>query len=152
MSNQVRCIIGCPIYIHVTGKNKLQYIIIYYVSEHQLPPVIDASHTTPITRVNRNPKLLKLIDWRHCPCFRWVPYIPRLRPQFPGAEPGHTARYLITVTVISLWKQWNNNSTYGMSVIPQEPCSGTLSRLCNLYLRSNQNIKLSLPSIFPIPV
>ena len=29
-----------------------QVIIIYYVSEHQLPHVIDASHTTPTTRVN----------------------------------------------------------------------------------------------------
>jgi len=53
-----------------------QFIIIYYVSEHQLPPIIDASHITPITCANQRPKLLKLICWRHCPCFRWVPYIP----------------------------------------------------------------------------
>ena len=39
-----------------------QFIIINYVSEYQLPPVIGASHTTFITRVNWNPKLLKLID------------------------------------------------------------------------------------------
>ena len=49
--------------MHVSGKdNPLQYIIIYYVSEHQLSPVIDAFHTTPITRVNRGPNLLKLIS------------------------------------------------------------------------------------------
>ena len=77
MSNQVRCNIECPTYIHVSGKNnQLQYIIIYYISEHQFSLVINASHTIPITRVNRGPKLLKLIGWRHCPCFRWVPYIP----------------------------------------------------------------------------
>jgi len=93
MSNQVRCIIRCLTYIHVSGKdNQLQYTIIYYVSEHQLPPVIDTSHTTPITRVNRDPKLLKLISWRHCLYFRWVPYIPGTTAQTPGTEPGPTAR------------------------------------------------------------
>ena len=75
--------------MHVSGKdNPLQYIIIYYVSEHQLPPVIDAFHTTPTTHVNRGSKLLKLIGWRHCPCFRWVRYIPGTMAQTPGAEPG----------------------------------------------------------------
>jgi len=92
-SNQVRCIIGCPTYIHVSGKeNQLQYIIIYYVSEHQLPPVIDASHTTPTTCVNQSPKLLTLIGWRYCPCFRWTPYIPETTSQSPGAELGPTAK------------------------------------------------------------
>jgi len=47
-----------------------QLIIIYYVSEHQLPHIIDVSHTTPITPVNQGPMLLKLIGWRHCPYFR----------------------------------------------------------------------------------
>ena len=42
--------------------NPLTVIIIYYVSEYQLPPVIDASHTTPTTRVNQGPKLLKLTE------------------------------------------------------------------------------------------
>ena len=79
--------------IHVSGKdNQLQYIIIYYVSEHQLPPVIDASHTMPTTRVNQGLTLLKLIGWRHCPYFRWVPYIPRITAQSPGTEPDPTAR------------------------------------------------------------
>ena len=78
--------------IHVSGKdNQLQYIIIYYVSECQLPPVIDTSHTTPITRANRGPKLLKLIGWRR-PYFRWVPYIPETTAQMPGAEPDPSAR------------------------------------------------------------
>ena len=39
-----------------------QFIIINYVSEHQLPHVIDISHTTPITNVNRDSMLWKLID------------------------------------------------------------------------------------------
>ena len=34
---------------------------IQFISEHQLPHVIDASHTTPTTRANQVPKLLKLI-------------------------------------------------------------------------------------------
>jgi len=38
-----------------------QFFIIYYVNEHQLSPVIDTSHITPTTRVNQDPKLLKLI-------------------------------------------------------------------------------------------
>ena len=71
---------------------RIQFFIINYVSEHQLPHVIDASHTTPITHVNQSPKLLKLIGWRHCLCFRWVPCIPGTTAQTPGAEPGPTAR------------------------------------------------------------
>ena len=39
-----------------------QFIIIYYVREHQLSHAVDASHTTPTTRVNQHPKLLKLIE------------------------------------------------------------------------------------------
>ena len=59
-----------------------------YVSEYQLPPVIDVSHTMPTTHVNQGSKLLKLIGWRHCPCFRCVPYIPGTTTQIPGTEPG----------------------------------------------------------------
>ena len=40
---------------------RIRFFIINYVSEHQLSHVIDASHTTPITHVNQDPKLLKLI-------------------------------------------------------------------------------------------
>jgi len=40
----------------------IQFFIINYVSEHQLPHIIDASHATPITRANRGPQLSKLID------------------------------------------------------------------------------------------
>ena len=64
----------------------------YYVNEYQLPPVIDASYTMPTTRVNQDPMLLKLIGWRHCPCFRWVPYISGTTAQMSGAEPGPIAR------------------------------------------------------------
>ena len=39
-----------------------QFIIINYVSEHQLLHAVDAFHTTPTTHVNRNPMLLKLIE------------------------------------------------------------------------------------------
>ena len=49
--------------IHVSSEhNQSQYIIIYYVREHQLPHAVDPSHTTPTTRVNRGPMLLKLIE------------------------------------------------------------------------------------------
>ena len=37
-----------------------QFINIYYVSEHQLPPVIDASHTTATIRVNKGPKFIEI--------------------------------------------------------------------------------------------
>ena len=67
-------------------------MIINYVTEYQLSHVIDASHTTPTTHVNRDRMLLKLIGWRHCPFFRWVPYIPGTTTQTPSAEPGSTAR------------------------------------------------------------
>jgi len=56
------------------------------------PIAADTSHTTLITRDNRGHKLLKLIGWRHCPYFRWVPYIPGTTTQTPGTEPGPTAR------------------------------------------------------------
>ena len=38
-----------------------------------------------------------------------------------------------------------------MSVIPQEPCSGTLSRLRNLYPRSTQNTDAVFSINFPNP-
>ena len=37
---------------------RIQFFIINYVSEYQLSHVIDASHTTPTTRANRDPQLL----------------------------------------------------------------------------------------------
>ena len=76
---------------------------------------------------------------------------PGPRPQFPGTESGRTTRYSVTVTVISLYEQWNSNSIDGMSVIPQEPCSGTLSRLRNLYPRSTQNTDAVSSNNFPNP-
>jgi len=50
--------------------------VINYVSEHQLPHAVDASHTTLTTHINRGSKLLKLIGWRHCLSFKWILYIP----------------------------------------------------------------------------
>ena len=66
--------------------------VINYVSKHQLSHVIDTSYTTPIVRANRGPMLLKLIGWRHRLCFKWVPYIPGITAQTPGAASGPTAR------------------------------------------------------------
>ena len=81
--------------MHVLGiynANVRFSFVINYVSEHQLPPVIDASHTTPITCDNQGPMLLKLIGWIHYLCFKWVPCIYRTTTQTPSAEPGPTAR------------------------------------------------------------
>ena len=83
------------IYVQSGDYSQSQYIMnssVYYVSEHQLPHLIDASHTTPTTRINQGPKLLKLVGWRHCQCFRWVPYIPGTTAQSHGAEVGPTTR------------------------------------------------------------
>jgi len=38
----------------VSHSMQLDSLSFNYVSEHQLPLVIDTSYTTPITRVNRN--------------------------------------------------------------------------------------------------
>ena len=93
------CILGppkrqtlSPLSISLIPVKLSNYIIIYYVTEHQLPPVIDTSHTTPFTHVNQGPKLLKLIGWRHCLCFRWVPCILETTAQTPGSESGPTLR------------------------------------------------------------
>jgi len=102
---------------------------------HQLPPVIDASLITPVTHVNQGSMLLKLIGWRHCPCFRWVPCILGTTTQTPGAEPGPTARY--SGNMYNMYNR-NKNRT-GVSITPREPCSETLFRLRNLYPRSTQN-------------
>jgi len=46
----------------------------------------------PITRVIKVLNLLKMIGWRCCLCFKWVPYIPGTTAQSPGAEQGPNAR------------------------------------------------------------
>jgi len=79
--------ISCSVY----NVNVRFQLVIYYVSEHQLPPVIDASHTTSTTRVNQGPKLLKLVE-ETLSILRWVPYIPGTTAQSPGAEPEPIAR------------------------------------------------------------
>ena len=68
-------------------------IFIYYVSEHQSPHAVNKFHTTLTTHVNWGPMLLKLIGWRHCPCFRWISCIPETMTQMPDAELDRTARY-----------------------------------------------------------
>jgi len=79
-----------------------QFIIVNYISEHQLLPVIDTSHTTPTTLVNRNTMLLKLIEEDVVHALAGSRIYSEPRPQFSDAEPGRTARYSVTVTIISL--------------------------------------------------
>jgi len=67
-----------------------------------LPHVVDASHTTPTIRANQGPKLLKLIEGDIIHALGGSRTYSGPRPQFPGTEPGHTGRYSVTVTVISL--------------------------------------------------
>ena len=99
-----------------------QFIIINYVSEHQLSHAVGASHTAPTTHVNWGRMLLKLIGWRHYTYFRWVSYIPGTTAWVFWRWTGRTAKYLVTVTVISLWKNSGIiNSTNGMSVISGNP-------------------------------
>jgi len=69
-----------------------RFIIINYVSEHQLFHIVNTSHTMPTTHVNRGLMLLKLIEKRYYLYFRWVTYIPQTTVQTPGTEPGDTAR------------------------------------------------------------
>ena len=61
--NQVICIIkSLSQYNKSITVQYTQFVIINYVSEHQLSHVIGASHITPTTRVNQDSKLLKSID------------------------------------------------------------------------------------------
>jgi len=128
--------------MHVLGKdNQLQYIIIYYVNEHQLPPIIDASHTTPITRVKRGPKLLKLIGWRHCSCFRCVLYIP-----------GTTAQTLVAELVLSLGSQEHYNRNKNRTGYKSPPGNPAVepSFGCTTYILGPPKIQtLSSPLISP---
>jgi len=66
-------------------------IFINYVSEHQLPHTVKASHTMPTTHANWGHMLLKLIGWRYCLYFRWVSYISGTTAKTLGAESGPTA-------------------------------------------------------------
>jgi len=91
-----------------TISHSILWTVYYYVSEHNLSPVIDASHTRPITLVNRD---LKLLNWpvgdivHALGGFRTY---SEPRPQFSSIEPGRTVRHSVTVTVISLYERWNN--------------------------------------------
>ena len=51
---------------HINHDLSYQSVVINYVSEHHLPYVVNAFHTTPITHVNWGLILLKLIGWRYC--------------------------------------------------------------------------------------
>ena len=131
MFNQVMCIIGSlPQYNKSITVQYTQFVIINYVSEHQLSHTVDTFYTTPTTRVNRGPMLLKLISLRHYACFRWVSYIPGTTARMPGAERDRTSRYYSNSKTITVWDVSHPRKSY----------SGTLSRMCNLYSSSTQNI------------
>ena len=51
---------------HISYDVSCQPLVINYVSEHQLPHAINASHITPTTHINWGPMILKLIGSRHC--------------------------------------------------------------------------------------
>ena len=80
--------------VNTISHSTLWTVHYYFLCQlHQLPPVIDASHTRLLHMSIGGPKLLKLIGWRRCPCFRWVPYIPGTTAQTPSAKPGRITRY-----------------------------------------------------------
>ena len=68
-------VISCKITVYYE-----QFIFINYVSEHRLSHAVDASYSTPTTRVNRDFMLLKLIE-RHYLCFRSVRIYSGSRPR-----------------------------------------------------------------------
>ena len=129
--------------IHTCTRQRHSVTVHYYLlcQRHQLPPVIDASHTTPITRDNRAPKLLKLIGWRYFPCFMWVPSIPRTTTQTPGAEPSPIVRYSGTCIIETRIGRGASH--------PRETYSGTLFQLRNLNPRSTQNTEVVFSINFP---
>ena len=175
LSNRIRYPIwsgipSCVQYnIRVSGKhNQLQYIkslavqytqfmIISYVSEHQLSHIIDASHITPTIRANRDCMLLKLIDWRHCLYFKQVSYIPGTMAQTSGAKLGPTARqssnrYNKSGNMYNMYNRNKNRnrmghqSLYGNPVV--EPSFG-----CAIYILGSPKIQtLSPPTIFSVPM
>ena len=83
----------------------VRFIINNYVNEHQLSHVVNTSHDISTTHINQSAMLLKLIGWRYCLCFKWVIYIPGTTDHVPDVEIGLTARYSVTVTLISLYEQ-----------------------------------------------
>ena len=114
---RIQCTIRSCVYhiIYVSIEHSqvtIQYgqfiIIINYVNKHQLSPAIDASHTTPTSRINWGPILLKPIGWRYSPYCKWDLYIRGTTAQIPGAEPGRTVRYYS-----------NSNSTHSITVEQQ---------------------------------
>jgi len=138
--------------MHVSGVyNQSQYIknsLLLLCCEYQLPPVIDASRTTPITRVNQGPMLLKLIGWRHCLCFKRVPCIPGTTAHTPALNQALpqgsqvTCITCITGTRIGLGCQ----SPYGNPGV--ESSFG-----CATYIKGPSKIQtLTYPSISSIPV
>jgi len=71
---------------------------VHYYLLYQRTPIATCSRRIPyyaITCINQSPKLLKLIGWRHCPCFRWVCTYPEPQLQFSGTESSRTARYSV---------------------------------------------------------
>ena len=110
-----------------------QFIITNYVSEHQLPHIIDASHTTPATHVNRDPKLLKLIGWRHIRVLSGSCTYPGSRPRLLTLNQVLPQGSQITcISGIRTGIGLGYQSPHGKLAV--EPSFG-----CNLYPRSTQN-------------
>ena len=145
-SNQVSCIqSGEFSQVNTVSHNTLWTVhCYYYVSEYQLPHAVDASHITPITRVNRSPKLLKLIGWRHCLCFMWSRAYPRPRPRLLALNQNLPQGSQVTCK--------KNRNITRLSVTPREPYSGTLFRFATYILGPPKIQTMSPPSIFSIPV
>ena len=130
------------IYSLVYNINVRFWFFINYFSEHQLPHAVDASHTTPTIRVNQGPKLLKLIGWRYCLCFRWVPYIL-------GTTASDAWRW--TRPVLLVLSNSNSSNIRWMPVILRNLAVEPSFRLHNLYLRSTQNTDIISSINFPDP-
>jgi len=107
-------------------------IYYYYVSEHQLPHVIDTSHTMPTTHANRGPMLLKLIHALGGSCTYSG---PRLRFLALNQALSQGSQ----ITCITCITGTRSGTGLGCQSPSRELCSGTLFWLRNLYPRSTQN-------------
>ena len=134
----------------ITVSHNTLWTVHYYLL-YQRTPIVTYNRCipcSPITRVNQGPKLLKLIGWRYCPCFRSVPYIPGTTASNAWRWTSRTTRYysnsnltIGTITVLMRCQSSHRNPA-------AEPSVG-----CVTYILSPPKIQtLSPPSIFPIPV
>jgi len=84
--NQVICIVrSLSQYIKSITVQYTQFVIINYISEHQLSHAVDTSHTTSTTHVNQGPRLLKSIDGD-------IVYALSGFRTYPKSQPNHLAK------------------------------------------------------------